>query len=227
MMDFGASFLLDSGDTIKRLKMIAYLAMALSLVSAVLLGGVGMQFMMSVNKNAASSSNNTTGVSPVPSLPREFQGPPLPGVPPLSLLVSEVVQPNGVPLLPVRFGNTVEKLVQASALNASAVRQAMNNSGEQFTRYEADILSGNQQTENLLILNSSDHSFILNVLWAIGINNNNAILKSGPVVVKGNPSNYASTGLRPAGKALAGRNWFANLDTWRAGYRGAGGNEHV
>ncbi len=209
MMDFVASYLSDSEDTTKRLKMIAYLALALSMASAVLLGGVGIQFLMTINKSAASSSNNATSVSPAPSLPQEFQGPPLPGrVPPISLLVSEVVQPNGVPLPPVRFGNTVEKLVQASALNASAVRQAMNNSGEQFTSYEANILSGNQQTENLLILNSSDHSFILNVLWAIGINNNNAILNYGPVVVKGNPYNYASTG----GYAALGKLSLGGID---------------
>jgi hypothetical protein len=206
MMGFGASILLDSGDSIRRLKMIAYLALALSMVSAVLLGGVGMQFMMTINKSVASSSNNTNSVSPVASLPQEFQGPPLPGrVPPTSLLVSEVAQPNGVPLPPVRFGNTVGKLVQASALNASAVRQAMNNSGEQFASYEANILSGNPQTENLVILNSSDSSFILNVLWAIGINNNNAILNSGPVVLKGNPFTYASTaGYAPLGKLSLG-----------------------
>jgi hypothetical protein len=180
----------ETGGIARSIRMIPYFALALSIASMALLGAVAMQMNGMGENDITRSDAATTSVGPA-SLPQEFQRPPVKPVIPMDLLVGEVMPSDGIQL-PVKFGSTVAMLVQESALNATFLKQVMNQTGERFSTYEENVLSGSQN-ENV-ILNASDSSFILNVLWAVGINNDNAIINKGQIMRSSNPLNFASTG---------------------------------
>lgn len=175
----------------KDIKIITYLALALSIASVGVLGALTMQ-LYGMNRSIAKSTNTTAAsVGQASSLPQEFQKRPIMYVIPWKMLTDEVL-PNGGLQLPVHFGNSIQALVQESALNASFLKQVMKQTGENFSSYEENVLNG-AQNENIVV-NASDSYFILDVLWAVGVNNNNTIINRGAIMKSGHPDNFASTG---------------------------------
>lgn len=110
----------------------------------------------------------------------------------ITAVESEVLPAQGI-TLPAKWGDAAKKLINSGALNETTLEQAVNQNGQLMTAEELKILNGTS-TDNIM-LNSTDTSFALYVLWAIGINNNNSIINSGPLMkYGGNPDQFASTG---------------------------------
>ncbi|MDE1828155.1 MAG: hypothetical protein KGH65_03285 [Candidatus Micrarchaeota archaeon] len=119
-------------------------------------------------------------------------------------LIQQVL-PNQGYTFPVRWGKTAKQLVDSNALNVSALSAILNSSGEPLTLEQKKILNGTSNAN--VILNNSYALFTLDVLWGIGVNNNNPIINSGPITQSGNdPNNFASTGgYQPLGNLQLGK----------------------
>lgn len=106
--------------------------------------------------------------------------------------------------LNAKWGSAAKKMVDAGALNVSSLSSILIQSGQPLTKAEKAILNGTYQGN--IVLNSTDSQFVLDVLWGIGINNNNPIVNNGPLTNSGNNPNYfASTGgYTPLGKYQIG-----------------------
>ncbi len=117
---------------------------------------------------------------------------------------SEVMPQRGY-ILPAKWGTSIRQLVADGALNVTALALILNKSGQPLTAQEQQILAGTS-TVNVTV-NSSDSTFMLMVLWSLGINNNNTMIGNGPIMkFGGNPDNLASTGgYRPLGNLQLGK----------------------
>lgn len=109
----------------------------------------------------------------------------------LTAVESEVLPAQGI-TLPARWGDSVQKLIASGALNETSLEQIVTQGGQSITPEELRVLNGTS-TDNIT-LNSTNTAFVLDVLWAIGINNNNTIISNGSLTRFGNPDQFASTG---------------------------------
>ncbi|MDE1825607.1 MAG: hypothetical protein KGH61_03600 [Candidatus Micrarchaeota archaeon] len=118
-------------------------------------------------------------------------------------LAKQVLPTNGF-VFPIKWNKIAQQLVTSNALNVSALSAILNSSGEPLTLEQRRILNGTS-TANV-ILNNSDAAFVLDLLWGVGINNNNPIINNGPVMQNGDPYNFASTGgYTPLGNLQLGK----------------------
>ncbi len=117
-----------------------------------------------------------------------------------------VIYPAGGFELPITWGGSVKQLIASGALNETTLIYSVLKSNETITPYEEEIMSGTYS--GYVYINSSNAEFFLNVLWSIGVNDNNSIITKGPLSSYGNPYQYASTGgYLPLGRLkLAGLN---------------------
>lgn len=124
----------------------------------------------------------------------------------ITQLQSQVLPSNGF-VLPAKWGDIVHEAVLANVINVKNLSLILNYSKEPLTPSEMRILNGTS-TANI-ILNSSDALFVVDVLWGVGINNNNPIISNGSISQYNNytytvngitkiytetPYDYASTG---------------------------------
>lgn len=132
---------------------------------------------------------------------------------PEKISISEIkneVLPDKNIILPAKWGYSVKKLVDSGSLNISFLTKILRQNGYPMTTEELKILNGTSQ-ENITI-NATDSPFLLYVLWDIGINNNNTIIREGPITQYGNISDFASTGgYGPLGKLDVGGSKIVNL----------------
>ena len=166
---------------------------------------------------AAQGIPLSTNLSTAPQQAQQAQLPSLFNSPPKTQTVnfnqveSEVVPAQGY-VLPVKWGDSVKKLVDSGALNVTALASILQQSGQPLTIEELSVLNGTSD-ENITI-NSNNTLFDLYVLWGIGINNNNTIINNGPLMQNGNPNNFASTGgYLPLGNLMIGQLNLVNLTT--------------
>jgi hypothetical protein len=148
------------------------------------------------------STNLSTAPQSQQSLPPLFSNPPKTLSINFQQIAGEVTPAQGY-VLPVKWGDSVKKLVDSGALNVTALTSILKQSGQPLTAEELQILNGTSN-DNITI-NSNNTLFDLYVLWGIGISNNNSIINNGPLTQNGNPNNFASTGgYLPLGNLMIG-----------------------
>ncbi|MCL5011288.1 MAG: hypothetical protein M1594_00090 [Candidatus Marsarchaeota archaeon] len=158
-----------------------------------------------------STNLSTAPAATQQAMPPLFNNPPKTKTINFNQVESEVVPTQGY-VLPIKWGDSVKKLVDSGALNVTALSSILQQSGQPLTIEELQILNGTNN-ENITI-NSNNTLFDLYVLWGIGISDNNTIINNGPLMQNGNPNNFASTGgYLPLGNLMIGQLNLINLTT--------------
>lgn len=100
---------------------------------------------------------------------------------------------KGGTVLPVRWGDTGKKLVDAGVIDAVQFEAVYQNRGG-LNETEKQLLYGSKNGN--LAINAENSGIILNLLWAFGLGNKNPILEQGPMMDPqyGGAGNFASTG---------------------------------
>ncbi|MBI4160399.1 MAG: hypothetical protein HY506_00635 [Candidatus Yanofskybacteria bacterium] len=108
--------------------------------------------------------------------------------------LENAVLPQGGVILPAAWGDIGVRLVKEGVIDIKKFRKLYESRGG-FGEYEKNILS--ETNNGNLKITKENSNFLLNVLWALGLGNQNIILDSGPMTDKkygGDPSQFASTG---------------------------------
>lgn len=96
--------------------------------------------------------------------------------------------------LGVPFGRLGPELIAAGAIEPEAFEEVYRRAGQPLTQMQRRILlEGSDQT---IVLDQPNAYFLLNLLWALGLTNDNRILTRGPMLQSGlsKVGGYASTG---------------------------------
>lgn len=95
-------------------------------------------------------------------------------------------------VLPVRWGNLGQKLVESGVIDKQKLEAIYQNRGGLNAELQK-MLSGG---ENEIVINADNAGFILNLFWALGLSNKNEILENGPMTDPryGGAGYFASTG---------------------------------
>ncbi len=106
---------------------------------------------------------------------------------------SQPKETGGGIVLPVRWSSLGKKLAEAGVLDATKVEELYAQRGG-LTEAEKNMISGDYDGEIILTRNNS--SLWLNLLWALGLGNKNAVLSAGPMTDPkyGGAGVFASTG---------------------------------
>ncbi len=113
----------------------------------------------------------------------------------------EEIAPAGGVTLDAKWGDAGPRLVSSGALNYSLFAASMRRSGRPLSKEQEKILLEGSQ-DNITI-SRENRLFTLNLLWALGLANNNTILTRGPL------SNTPSVGIER----------FASTGGWSLGSR--------
>ena len=107
--------------------------------------------------------------------------------------IEEAVIPSNGVVLPVSLGNLGKQLVDSGVIDVEKFKAIYNRRG-QFTDEYNQLLLG--QNNGKLKITKENSGYILNLLWALGLANNNPILDSGEMADPkyGGAGNFASTG---------------------------------
>ena len=107
--------------------------------------------------------------------------------------IEEAVTPSNGVVLPVSWGNLGKQLVDSGVIDVEKFKAIYNRRG-QFTDEYNQLLLG--QNNGKLKITKENSGYILNLLWALGLANNNPILDSGEMADPkyGGAGNFASTG---------------------------------
>ncbi len=117
-------------------------------------------------------------------------------------LIDRVVPPDGV-TLSAKWGDIGPQTIEAGAMSYDSFAAVMERSGRPLTEGQKKILL-NGSNENIMI-NSQNALFVLNLLWAFGLVNNNSAYTDGPMAKYGEQKgNFASTGGWPLGAKPGG-----------------------
>lgn len=112
--------------------------------------------------------------------------------------VNQVVNQQGASatsdtvVLPVSWGDLGAQMVQSGVIDTDKF-EAIYESRSGLSPEYKNLLYGRQNGQ--LIINSQNAGYILNLLWALGLGNKNAILEKGEMadLQYGGPQNFAST----------------------------------
>src|SRR3989344_1425196 len=108
--------------------------------------------------------------------------------------LQEAVLPTRGVELPVTWGDLGKKLVEAGAIDASAMESLYRDRGGMPTEYRV-LLTG--ASDKKLVITQDNAGYLLNLLWALGLANKNPILEDGAEMMNpgyGGAGNFASTG---------------------------------
>lgn len=138
-------------------------------------------------------SGLVVGISIVYSTGRRSQ--PAPSVPEKSktvVLETTTAVPESVEL-PVRWGDMGARMVTSGVINKEAVEALYATRGG-MTEEMKELMYGT--TNGKLRITEANASFLLNLLWGLGLGNKNSILEKGPMTnpAYGGAGNFASTG---------------------------------
>lgn len=106
--------------------------------------------------------------------------------------------PHTAPALPLRYalplsyGSIGPHLIRAGVFAFDAFAAVFEGSATPLTKEQRRILqegSGEQ-----IVIDEQNARFLLNLFWAVGLANNNPILRTGTMVAKGSVDGFASTG---------------------------------
>ncbi len=107
-------------------------------------------------------------------------------------LLAEAVRPSDGMTLPVRWDDLGKQMVEAGVIDADKFESLY--AGRGGLGDEQELLSG--AGNGNLTINAQNSGVVLNLLWAFGLANKNAILDEGPMQDPryGGPGRFASTG---------------------------------
>ena len=128
--------------------------------------------------------------------------PPAPASPPIAVLPLTVIptpQPPtlGLPhnyILPIAYGMLGPQLIKAGAFAYDAFVQVYAKAGQPLTREQQAIVRTG--SDRPIEIDHANAYFLLNLLWAAGLANNNPLLRAGPLIAnsKGQIERLASIG---------------------------------
>ncbi|OHB09398.1 MAG: hypothetical protein A3H52_02180 [Candidatus Zambryskibacteria bacterium RIFCSPLOWO2_02_FULL_39_26] len=107
--------------------------------------------------------------------------------------IEETVTPSNGVVLPVSWGNLGIQLVNSGVIDAEKFKALYEKRGR-FTDEYNKLLT--EKSDGKLKITKENAGYILNLFWALGLANKNAILDSGEMANKayGGAGNFASTG---------------------------------
>ncbi len=110
----------------------------------------------------------------------------------VSALEEQVLPSEGI-TLPVTWGALGKKLVDAGVIDANKFEAIYNQRGTVTEEYKSLLLGS---SNGKLKMTSANSGYLLNLLWALGLGNKNAILETGEMVdpAYGGAGKFASTG---------------------------------
>lgn len=105
-----------------------------------------------------------------------------------------IVFPESGYILPFEFGMIGPELIGSGVISPWLFEEALSRSGSIMTSDQFAILDGSY--EGNLRINFDNAHFLLNLLWALGLANDNPILSQGDIyeLSDGNIERFASTG---------------------------------
>jgi hypothetical protein len=111
----------------------------------------------------------------------------------LAALIQQVNPPEGYEL-PASYGDLGPRLLDAGVIDYDAFAAIYENSGSPLPPGQIEILT--RGSDASVVINQANAHFLLNLFWAVGLANRNAILTEGPMVENGGGriEGFASTG---------------------------------
>jgi hypothetical protein len=108
-------------------------------------------------------------------------------------LMEQINPPEGY-ALPARYGNIGPALVAAGAIDMDRFVRHYESSGQPLTAEQMTLLTDG--SNDPVIINRENANFLLNLFWALGLANENAVLTEGMMMIYGPDGvmNFASTG---------------------------------
>lgn len=125
-------------------------------------------------------------------------------------LVAALLPREGI-TLDVRWRDLPKRLAEAGVLDIEKFKAAAQQAGLPLTAEQLDVLA--RGSNDPIRVDASSAYFTLDVLWALGLANNNTILTAGPMAQRGRDEagGYASTGGWTLG-AKPGPEYLASLE---------------
>jgi len=122
-------------------------------------------------------------------------------------VLREIMPENGV-TLDARWGELPKRLVEEGVLDLEKFKVAAQAAGMPLTPEQVSLLT--EGSDERIQVDANSAYFLLDVLWALGLANQNPILTDGPLSEGGKVGSYASTGGWTLG-AKAGPAYVASL----------------
>jgi hypothetical protein len=96
--------------------------------------------------------------------------------------------------LPIAYANIGPHLLAAGAFAYDAFAALYRQKGKPLSPEQQRILK--ERSDQFIVIDHGNADFLLNLLWAVGLANNNPILRTGPLLVQseGKIDRFASTG---------------------------------
>lgn len=113
--------------------------------------------------------------------------------------------------LNARWGDIPRRLVEEGVIDLNKLKAAAQRAGAPLTEEQLKLLS--EGSDEPITVNAQNAYFLLNLLWALGLANNNTVLTQGPMAQRGweRAGGYASTGGWTLG-VRPGPHYLASLD---------------
>lgn len=111
----------------------------------------------------------------------------------VAIIHDEVIPTQGI-VLPIRWDDIGLQMVEKGVIDQEAFEAVYANRGGMGDDMQG-LLDGT--TVSAIMMNPENNGVLLNILWAFGLSNRNAILEEGPMMDKkygGNAGGFASTG---------------------------------
>jgi hypothetical protein len=145
--------------------------------------GLGSGLLLSRFFAGSFGENQATTVPVTPTVEAEE----------LAASVVEITLPNQY-TLPVSYGNLGPQLLAVGAVDIDRFVQVYEEAGQPLTEEQVNILKNGSDTP--ITINRENAYFLLNFFWAVGLTNDNPLLKAGAMVERseGKIETYASTG---------------------------------
>jgi len=123
--------------------------------------------------------------------------------------VSETIAPGEGVTLDARWGGLPKRLVEEGVLDLDKFKAAAQAAGMPLAPEQISVLT--EGSDEPIRVDANNAYFLLDVLWALGLANRNAVLTEGSLTEGGRVASYASTGGWTLG-AKAGPSYVASLE---------------
>ena len=153
---------------------------------------VSVSFLAGQYVNDSSQKNSSNGGGQSASVKSETDA---------AALFAEINPPEGYEINAV-YGDIGPKLIEAGAIDLQKFKNNYEKAGQPLTQEQLDILTKGSNAK--IKITPENSYFLLNFLWAAGVDVKNPILEKGAMVTSGTPvGNFASTGGWTLGKDIA------------------------
>ena len=108
--------------------------------------------------------------------------------------LAAVLLPEKGVTLDARWGDLPRRLAQSGVIDVEKFKEAAERAGSPLTAAQLRMLT--ERSDEVLHIDASNAYFVLDLLWALGLANDNPILTRGPMAQRGSDQagRYASTG---------------------------------